>query len=122
MNLSVRAWRAIFGLTLAAVLVLALKPNEPKPPHPLPIDKVEHLLAFAVLYGLGRRGRWSNGALVVGLVGVGIGIELLQGLSPNRESSLGDVAADVVGMALGAWVARRWPGPGSSSDAQASQA
>ncbi|HJV69354.1 hypothetical protein [Ideonella sp.] len=39
------------------------------------------------------------------LLAFGVGIELLQALTPYRESSLADVLADAVGIAAGRWLA-----------------
>lgn len=70
-------------------------------------DKVHHLLGFAVFaYSL----RFAFPALglrrtfIAGLA-VAIVIEALQNWLPGRTSSLGDMAADMMGLLLGAWLA-----------------
>jgi VanZ family protein len=75
-------------------------------------DKVAHVLYFALLWLLARRAGFAPGwALALGLLAYGISIEVAQQLAPTRRSaSLTDVAADTVGLALGAWLARRFPG------------
>jgi VanZ family protein len=67
-------------------------------------DKVHHLWWFAFLFGLGWRAHlrpmW---ALALGLFAYGVGMELLQGLTPSRSASLTDVLADSAGIALAWW-------------------
>lgn len=89
---------------MTAVLVLALLPPGavPQPTG----DKVNHVLAFASLALLGQaafpgRLRWVMPSLLV----FGGVIELLQALTPYRQASGIDVAADAVGIMLGAAIA-----------------
>jgi VanZ family protein len=104
-----RTWRALFAAALVVVLVFALKPARPPEmviPH---ADKVKHFLAFAVLWVLGAwagvRPRWL---LAAGLLAYGGAIEGLQSLTPTREPSWGDWAADAFGLLAGYAVALRW--------------
>lgn len=84
----------------------------------LPIDvpdKIAHateyaLLGFALIPALaGSLRRRSHGALLVSAIGVGIlfgsADEFHQHFVPGRDSSVEDLAADVVGTALGATMA-----------------
>lgn len=99
-------WRAAFVVCVAAILLLALMPGGGGGdwfPH---ADKLRHAVAFVTLWAIGRRARLQpTWVLALGLLAFGIGIELLQALTPHRESSLADVLADAVGIAAGRWLA-----------------
>ncbi len=93
-----RFWRLLFWPCLVAVLVLALMP----PTQPMPTtgwDKANHVLAFLVLGWLGRRayGR-KRTAVLLALVGYGVLIELLQGMTTYRDADPADVVADSIGL------------------------
>ncbi|WER44495.1 VanZ family protein [Cupriavidus sp. WKF15] len=97
-RLTPRLWRLLFWPCLIAVLVLALMP----PTQPTPTtgwDKANHVLAFLVLGWLGRRayGRQRT-AVLLGLVGYGVLIELLQGMTTYRDADPADVLADSIGL------------------------
>lgn len=93
-----RRWRLLFWPCLIAVLVLALLP----PTQPLPTtgwDKANHVLAFLVLGWLGRRAYARQRTWVVlALVGYGVLIELLQGMTSYRDADPMDVLADSIGL------------------------
>ena len=101
-----RLWRRVGVLLLVLVLYLSLKPEAPEPP-PQGLDKFEHALAYGVLMFWfahlvpARRGRWR---LAVGLAGMGVAIECLQGLIGYRHFSFADMGANAVGVLLG-WIA-----------------
>jgi VanZ family protein len=98
-------WRAAFGLAVAAILLLALWPSGAGHDWFPQADKLRHAMAFMALWALGRRARLRpTWALAAGLLAFGIGIELLQALTPYRESSVADVLADVLGIAAGRWL------------------
>lgn len=105
-----RWWRALFALTVVAILVLALAPaNGPDTgwPH---ADKLRHAGAFITLWAIGRRARVQpSWALAVGLFVFGVFIELAQAMTPTRDPSLGDVLADMAGIAAGRLL---WGGAG----------
>jgi len=101
-------WRAAFIVSVLAIGFLATTDN----PYPVPSsssDKVNHVIAFLELTILIRlawpelRAVW----FVPGLLGFGLGIELIQANLPYREFSLADVAADGAGIAIGLLP---WPG------------
>ncbi|ACV69260.1 VanZ family protein [Desulfohalobium retbaense] len=112
-------WAGLAGITGAALGPFA--GPELTPSHG---DKLNHILAFLVLGLLGagalvpdaERRTQKYGvapritALFVGLLGYGIGLELVQGLFPARQCALGDVLADGVGIGLGLGLASliRW--------------
>lgn len=94
-------WRLAFSVCLLAVLTLALLPD-PDPRLSTGWDKGNHLLALAVLAFLGcaaLRGRWL--VVTAGLLGYGVLIELLQGLTGHRFAEWADLLADGLGIALG---------------------
>lgn len=77
-------------------------------------DKWVHGSLFAALGALAVRG-WRQHArlvwLLAGLVALGFGSEWLQQYIPYRGADWADVAADVLGLALGAgaaWCATAW--------------
>ncbi len=101
-----------FGLWVGLVFGMSSIPDL-KPPAPgVPgVDKLFHTGEYAVLGWLWGRARGRAGAGLVrgALLGLGVGVadELYQGYVPGREVDLFDVAADVVGAALGCSVSSR---------------
>lgn len=88
---------------LALVATLSLIPSPPSPPGPLGWDKAQHALAYGFLawwWLQALEGRRAL-AVVVALIGYGILIECLQGLSGIRHFSVADMIANTVGVALG---------------------
>ena len=99
-----RKWRWLLALTMLAVLVLSLLPqNVPMPTTGW--DKSNHLLAFATLGGLGC---WSwPGRLrfvLPALLAYGGLIEVLQSFTPDRSAEFEDLLADAIGLLVGAAV------------------
>ena len=98
-------WRGLFIAAVVGVLALALMPVSNGPDWFAHADKLRHAAAFIALWAIGRRaGLKPAWALTLGLLGLGIGIELAQAFTPYRESSVGDVLADAVGIAAGRWL------------------
>ncbi|MEK8031836.1 VanZ family protein [Ideonella sp. DXS29W] len=92
---------------MLAILALALMPGGQGPDWFAHADKVRHAAAFLLLWAIGKQARFEPAwCLAVALLAFGIGIECFQALTPTRESSWGDVLADVVGIALGHLVVR----------------
>lgn len=99
-----RFWLCVWLAAVATVIVVCLIPP---PPLALPqgSDKVEHFLAYFLLGGSAvqvfQRGRallW----VAVGLVLMGVGIEIAQGaLTKTRMADPGDALANTVGVAAG---------------------
>lgn len=105
LELPLRLWRIAFWVCLAAVLTLSLM-SDVSPSLSTGWDKGNHLLAFAVLALLGRvayPGRLL--LIVVGLLGYGILIELLQSLTGYRVAEFKDLIADALGILLGCLLA-----------------
>lgn len=106
MSQSVRrstALRAAFWLCALTLLVLSLMPISPTLPS-TGWDKSNHLLGFFVLTLLGLSAyRTQPVVTVLGLVGYGGLIEVLQSLTPHRFAEWGDLLADAIGVGL-AWL------------------
>jgi VanZ family protein len=98
-------WRAAFAIALAGILVIALWPSGHGPDWFPQADKLRHALAFIALWAIGRRaGLRPSWALGLGLMAFGIGIEVAQSFTPDREASAADVLADALGIAAGRWL------------------
>ncbi len=103
-----RTWLALGGLWIVIVIILSLMPN---PPDPLPFeqsDKLSHFLAygglmlwFCQLY-TGTARRWG---LAFAFVALGVGLEFLQSLTPDRAYEVLDMAANTGGVLLGGLLA-----------------
>ncbi|WP_326533131.1 VanZ family protein [Pseudorhodoferax sp.] len=93
----------------ALVTVLALLP---RPPEALGTgwDKLNHLLAFATLTLLTHLAwpRWRWPRLWALLLGYGVLLELLQGLTPTRQAEARDLLADALGVALAQLLGSAW--------------
>ena len=98
-------WKAVGWFGVAAALALSLG-------HPMldeggQRDKVIHLAGYAVLMfwwaQLVTRERWK---LAIAVVLFGGAIELLQGLTPDRDPDIFDALANTGGVLLG-WLAAR---------------
>ena len=94
--------RLVLALALIAITVLALVPG-PAVPVTTAWDKLDHGLAFFTLALLAEQAFpgwpfWRG--LALGLVAYGVGLEIAQGFTPDREASLLDVLADGIGIAI----------------------
>lgn len=101
-----RLWLSAGVLLVVLVFFLSLRPEPPEPP-PQGLDKFEHLLAYGVLMFWFahlepmRSGRWR---MALGLAGMGVAIESLQGLIGHRQFSVADMVANGAGVLAG-WLA-----------------
>lgn len=104
---------------MAAGLGFALRPlSEVSPENWFPqSDKLFHVLFFALLWWMGQRARLgSAGRLALGLMAFAVGIELAQALfTATRSASPTDVAADGLGLLVGAWLNGRLEAAASRS-------
>lgn len=101
---------AAFAAGVIAVAVLCLLPQEAVP-HLDVGDKAQHLIAYlclALAGGVAFPGRsvWVVVGLGLGLVALGIGLEVGQAFVPGRYASMGDAAANTLGVVIGLTVAR----------------
>ena len=112
-------WRALLFLLAGVAAAFAFAPGTGDAPSFSGADKLQHVLAFASMAGVGALGFASRARLAAGLTAYGVFIELVQIWVPGREASAADVAADAVGIALGlllvAQARRRWPRSGSNT-------
>jgi VanZ family protein len=103
-------WRWLLAIAMLALLVLSLMPAA----IPVPStgwDKSNHALGFAVLAFLAY---WAWPGRIplslLGLLGYGALIEVLQSLTPDRMAEWSDLWADGVGLLVGtavAWLLQR---------------
>ena len=96
-----KLWYLIAVLMLAAVTVISLVPA----PDVGVGDKLSHVLTYFVLagwYGLLAANRSVLGWSLLGLFAYGAVIELLQGMTSYRYAEWGDLAANGIGILLGA--------------------
>ncbi|MCP5449202.1 MAG: VanZ family protein [Gammaproteobacteria bacterium] len=94
--------RLALALAVITIMVLALMPMTTVPVTTT-WDKLDHALAFFTLALLAEQAfpGWSFWrGLALGLVVYGVGIEIAQWFTPDREVSLLDVAADGIGIAI----------------------
>ena len=102
------AWLALWLFAVAVLVVVCLLPSADLPKLHVS-DKIEHALAFALLSAsavqLFERGR-ALAAVALGLLALGVGIEVAQGLlTTSRAMEGADVVADSVGILAGLAVA-----------------
>lgn len=107
------AWRAVLLLLMCVAAWFAFIPAPPTA-QPSGLDKVRHLLAFAVL-GLAASFTANPGLrrtvqIAAGLLLYGGFIELVQTQLPTRSADWADIVADglgvAAGLALAAWLRR----------------
>jgi VanZ family protein len=95
--------KTAFFIGLVAVIALSLLPQETLPETGL-WDKWNHTLAYGVLAlsgGVGFQG-WRSMLMVgIGLVALGAGLELAQSVTPDRDGSIYDALANLIGVAIG---------------------
>jgi VanZ family protein len=101
--------RLSFPIGLIAVAWLSLTPRDAMPEIQM-WDKLQHLMAYAVLAACGAIG-FPGGRprliVGVGLIVFGCGLEIAQAAVPGRSSNIGDAVANIAGIALGlatAWI------------------
>lgn len=118
-------WLAISATLVAVVVGASLAPGVPLPPQG-GFDKVEHFLAYSGLAvwftGLYPRARYRQ--VVVGLLALGLGVEIAQGVMQlGRSAEVLDMVANAAGIGFGlalalvltgGWARRveSWLGPG----------
>jgi len=98
--------RALFWLSVLGVTVASLVPVAMLPPQSFNIwDKAQHAIAFTWLVALGLLSYPARARRVaLGLLFLGGAIELAQAATGWRYGEWADLAADIVGIGLGAAV------------------
>jgi len=96
-----KTWQGVGWAMVAVVVWLSLTPHPPQPPSFLGWDKAQHFAAYGglmVWYGMSfaRHWRWP-----VFLVGLGVGLEFLQGLGGFRSFDPMDMVANTLGVGAG---------------------
>lgn len=102
-------WLAIGWAMLAAVVWLSLTGTPPEVVDFPFVDKVEHLLAYALLMGwFGQlyTTTCSQRSWFIGLALMGVAIEYLQGWGGIRFFDPADMLANTLGALLGYWLTR----------------
>ena len=99
-----RLWLGLWITAIVALIVVCLIPLDSLPPLPDNSDKVEHLFGYFVLSAAAVQLFGTRRSLLLaglGLVGLGIGIEIAQGFTAYRSSDPADALANTVGVLLG---------------------
>lgn len=98
-------WLGLWILAIAVVIIVCLMPPPPLPPLPENSDKIEHFLAYFLLASGAVQlfaGRRALTYATLGLVGLGIGIEIAQGLlTSDRLADPRDALANTLGVLAG---------------------
>ena len=98
-----RFWLGMWLTVVLALIVVCLVPLDGLPPLPDNSDKVEHLLGYFVLAASAVQlfTRASLPWVAMGLVVLGIGIEIAQGQTAYRSADPYDALFNALGAALG---------------------
>jgi len=100
-------WLATGWLLVSSIVYLSLVPAPPSIDLPEG-DKLEHVLAYAVLMfwfaQMYYRTR-SRLLFAIGFVLLGVALEFLQGLTETRQFEIADMIADAAGVMLGWMIA-----------------
>lgn len=109
-----RGWRWAFAAALAVQIVVLYLPRAAAPGTGLPLDKIVHVAIFVAVAWTGVRAGIRPWPLVAALCAQAVLSEIVQHvLLPARSGDPADVAADLVGIALGMAAGLRLPGRGS---------
>ena len=95
--------RIAFAAGLLTIVMLSLMPQDSLPNVRIS-DKINHFLAdgcVALAGGLGFGGIRQRLRIALGMLLLGAGLELLQGLMPSRFMSFADIYANVAGILAG---------------------
>jgi len=99
-----RIWLTIAWSLVVLVVYLSLTPHPPEPVSFESADKIEHALAYAALsfwFCHIYRSTVSRLIVIAALVGLGVGLEFVQGQSGYRTFDVVDMLADSMGVLLG---------------------
>lgn len=98
-------WRTVAWVLVLVTVVLSLLPQPPTLPNVFGWDKALHALAYLVLMWWFRSVYGSHWRWPLFLFGLGVGLEVLQGLTGIRTPDFHDVIADGLGILTGAALA-----------------
>jgi len=101
-----KTWQGLGWVMVAVVVWLSLTPQPPPAPAFLVWDKAQHFVAYGGLmawYAMSFACHWRWPAFLIGL---GVGMEILQGLGGVRTFDLLDMVANTLGVCLGLVLAR----------------
>lgn len=96
--------RTAFWGALGVITWMALTPRPPVAAHS-PSDAIQHFVAFSyltVVMWCAYERRMTLAQMIAALFLYGAGIEVIQYFVPNRYFSLSDLAADTLGITIGA--------------------
>ncbi|MHB1115356.1 VanZ family protein [Sideroxydans sp.] len=99
-----KVWLGFGWLWILLVCYLSLMPHPPQPVSFEGVDKLEHLLAYVGLmlwFCQVYVTRASRIGVLVGLVALGVGIEILQGMGGYRYFEYADMLANTGGVLMG---------------------
>ena len=99
-----RLWLGLWCAAIVLVIVVCLLPLSGLPPLPANSDKLEHLLTYFVLatFAVQLFARPAPlRAAALGLLLLGLGIEVAQGMTTYRSADPWDMLANTLGVALG---------------------
>lgn len=114
MNLHPKFRTALLYLwVIAAVVIVALGLLPPNfaPPEAYHLDKLVHGGVFGgmmLVAGYMLRDTKQRIWAALFLITVGVGLEILQTIAPNRDGTIGDALADTAGILIALLVARKW--------------
>jgi VanZ family protein len=108
-----KVWSVLGWLLVAGVIIGSLAPGNSLPDLSVN-DKLQHASAYGLLMvwfaGLYRRGLYPLIGAV--LLALGVGLDLLQGLTPTRSLDPYDIAANFIGISVGfalsVWLLGGW--------------
>lgn len=101
-------WLTAGWVMVVVVVMLSLTPNLPVKVGVAHLDKVEHALAWTVMMAWfgGLSSRRIHPWIALGLLALGVAIEVAQWRSGYRSGDVRDLVADATGIAVG-WVLAR---------------
>lgn len=96
-----KVWLILGWLWVAAIFYLSLTPHPPEPVSFNGADKFEHALAYAVLMLWFCQLNMRRVRLFFAFVLMGVGIEILQGMTGYRYFEYADMMANATGVLFG---------------------
>ena len=99
-----RLWLGLWIAAIVALIVVCLVPLDSLPPLPENSDKLEHLMGYFALSAAAVQLFGSRRALslaAMGLIALGVGVEIAQGFTAYRSADPVDALANTLGVVLG---------------------